>query len=191
MYLSIRENIVPFLKSYPFVKIWHAGCATGEEVYSLSILLQEEEIADRATLYATDFNDSALTKAKEGIYSLDNIKSYTLNYQKSGGSRPFSGYYYANYDAMAIHHSLKENITFANHNLVTDSVFTETHLIFCRNVLIYFNKDLQSRVLKLFYDSLIQGGFLCLGSKESLLFSSVQDKFRIVDEKNRIYQKKL
>ena len=189
-FLSLRQNVLPFLKSYPFIKIWHAGCATGEEAYSLAIILEEEALNRRTTLFATDFNNQALKKAQEGILRMDMAKQYTRNYQLSGGKGSFSDYYHAHYGAMAIKHSLKENITFANHNLVTDGVFSETHLILCRNVMIYFNKELQERVLQLFYDSLVYGGFLCLGMKESLLFSKYQKKFKVIDQKNKIFQKK-
>jgi len=189
MFLSLRQNILPLLKSYPFIRIWHAGCATGEEAYSLAILVQEEELEKKTTFFATDFNDSALEKAKSGIYEVDRAKAYTRNYQAAGGKCSFSDYYHARYDALAVRSGLKEKITFANHNLVTDQVFSETHLILCRNVLIYFNKQLQERVLGLFYDSLVHGGFLCLGMKESLLFSEYQDKFKVIDQKNKIFQK--
>lgn len=190
MYLSLRDNIIPVLKSYPFIKIWHAGCATGEEAYSLAILIEEEGLGEKATFFATDFNDAALGKAKEGIFDLSNVRQDTENYQKAGGRRSFSDYYHARYGAMAIKNALKEKITFANHNLVIDQVFSETHLICCRNVLIYFNRGLQERVLGLFYDSLVNGGFLCLGLKESLLFSGFQEKFKEIDGKNKIFQKK-
>jgi chemotaxis protein methyltransferase CheR len=189
VYRRIREKVVPFLKTYPFVKIWHAGCASGEEVYSLAILLKEEGLYDRATIFATDFNDSALEQARQGIYALETVQQFTSNYQQAGGTRSFSEYYHAHYEAMAIDETLKRNITFANHNLATDGVFGEMHLILCRNVLIYFNKELQNRALKLFRDSLARGGFLCLGSKESLLFSDVQTDLKPIDEKARIYQK--
>jgi chemotaxis protein methyltransferase CheR len=189
MFLALREKIIPLLKSYPFIKIWHAGCATGEEAYSLAILIEEEGLEKRTTFFATDFNDNALEKAKEGIFSLENARQYSQNYQQAGGKYSLSDYYHARYGAMAIKSELKKTITFANHNLVVDQVFTETNLILCRNVLIYFNKELQDRVLELFYESLVFGGFLCLGSKESLLFSKYQDKFRAIDIKNKIYQK--
>jgi chemotaxis protein methyltransferase CheR len=189
MYLSLRNNIIPVLKSYPFIKIWHAGCATGEEAYSLTILIEEEGLGGKTTFFATDFNDVALGKAKDGIFDLSNVRQYTENYQKAGGQYSFSDYYHARYGAMAIKNSLKEKITFANHNLVIDQVFSETHLICCRNVLIYFNRELQERVLGLFYDSLVNGGFLCLGLKESLLFSGFQKKFKEIDRKNKIFQK--
>ncbi len=188
-FLSLRQNVLPVLKSYPFIKIWHAGCATGEEAYSLAIILKEETLDKRTTLFATDFNNQVLEKAQEGILEIDQARQYTRNYQLSGGKGSFSDYYHAHYGAMAIAHSLRKNITFANHNLVTDQVFSETHLILCRNVMIYFNKELQERVFKLFYDSLVHGGFLCLGMKESLLFSNYQNKFRVIDQKNKIFQK--
>jgi len=190
VYLSLRKNVVPILKTYPFVKIWHAGCATGEEAYSLAIVLKEEGVYDRATLFATDFNDAALDVAKKGIYALDNAKKFTTNYQAAGGTSSFSEYYHARYQAMAINTSLRENMTFASHNLVTDSVFGEMHLILCRNVLIYFEKALQDRVLTLFSDSLVHGGILCLGTKESLTFSNIGNRFQAIDEDARIYQKK-
>ena len=190
VYLSLRKNVVPILQTYPFVKIWHAGCATGEEAYSLAIVLKEEGLYDRATLFATDFNDAALDVAKKGIYALDNAKKFTTNYQAAGGTASFSEYYHARYQAMAINTSLRENMTFANHNLATDSVFGEMHLILCRNVFIYFEKTLQDRVLNLFSDSLVHGGILCLGTKESLTFSNVKNRFQTIDEDARIYQKK-
>jgi len=190
VYLSIRKNVVPILKTYPFVKIWHAGCATGEEAYSLAIVLKEEGVYDRTTLFATDFNDAALDVAKKGIYALDDARKFTANYQAAGGRSSFSEYYHARYQAMALNKALAENITFANHNLVTDSVFGEMHLIICRNVLIYFDKALQDRVLNLFCDSLVHGGILCLGTKESLKFSTVGNRFQTIDEDARIYRKK-
>ena len=190
-YRSIRKNVVPVLKTWPFVKIWHAGCATGEEAYTLAILLKEEGLYDRATIFATDFNDTALEKARQGIYPMDDARLFTENYQKAGGAGSFSDYYHAHYGSAAMDSALRKNITFANHNLVTDGVFSETHLVLCRNVLIYFDKVLQDRVLGLFRDSLTAGGFLCLGSKESILFSGVREHFETVDEKWRIFRKKL
>jgi chemotaxis protein methyltransferase CheR len=183
--------VVPYLKTYPFVKVWVAGCATGEEVYSLAIVLQEEGVYDRATLFATDFNDLALQKAGEGIYPLKEMRQYTANYQQSGGKRSFADYYHAQYDSVIMDQSLKARITFANHNLVTDGIFGDVHLIFCRNVLIYFDKTLQHRVLTLLTDSLLHGGFLCLGTKETLEFSPVESYFRVVDAHEKIYQKRL
>lgn len=189
-YQAIREKVVGFLKTYPFVKVWHAGCATGEEVYSLAILLKEEGLYDRTRIYATDFNDEALDKAKKGIYPVDRIKEYTDNYQKSGGKESFSSYYHSKYGSVIMNQDLKKNIVFANHNLASDSVFGDTHLVMCRNVLIYFDRELQDRALKLFHDSLVYNGFLCLGTKESIRFSVVQGDFNEVDRKMRIYQKR-
>ena len=189
-YKSLRENVIPILKTYPFIKIWHAGCATGEEAYSMSIIMQEEGLYDRTTIYATDFNQLALNKAKEGIFSNEMIKGYTTNYQLAEGKESFSNYYTSNYDNVIMNKSLKKNIVWANHNLVTDSVFAEVHLILCRNVLIYFDRDLQNKVQTLFYNSLINGGILCLGSKESLRFTDVYDKYIELDNKQRIFKKK-
>lgn len=189
-YKSIRENVIPVLKTYPFIKIWHAGCSTGEEVYSMAILLKEEGLYDKALIYATDFNKTVLKKAKEGIYSIDNIKDYTTNYQKTGGLRSFSDYYLAKYDSVMFDSSLKEKIIFADHNLVTDGVFGEMNMIICRNVLIYFNKELQNHVCKLFHDSLCYGGFLGLGSKESIRFTECYEKFEPYGQEEKIYRKK-
>ena len=189
-FLSVRENIIPYLKTYPHVKIWHAGCATGEEVYSMAIVLEEEKLLKRSTLYATDFNDLALNKAKGGIYSLSDAKQYTRNYQKSGGKGSFGEYYYAEYDNMIIDQKLKEKLVFSNHNLTRDGVFSEVQLIMCRNVMIYFDKHLQNRVLELFTEALVPGGILALGSKETLSFSSVADCYEPIDKKWKIYKKK-
>lgn len=190
-YVAVREKVIPYLKTFPFIKIWHAGCASGEEVYSLAILLKEEGLYDRATIFATDFNEVILEKAREGIYPLKDIRQYSTNYAKAGGQASFSDYYHAQYDSAIIDRTLKRNITFASHNLVTDGVFGEMQLIFCRNVLIYFDRPLQNRVLQLFNESLENGGFLCLGSKESLDFSSVVDHFKGIDVQERVYQKRL
>ena len=189
VYRCLKHSVAPVLKTYPSVRIWHAGCATGEEAYSLAILLLEEGLYDKATIYATDFNDGVLQKAKEGIFDLEQIQHYSRNYQAFGGRRSFSEYYHAEYGAVLLDHGLKRHITFANHNLVTDGVFTEAHLILCRNVLIYFDRQLQDRVLTLFRDSLVRGGFLCLGTKETLQFSGVKDDFVAVDEKAKIYKR--
>lgn len=189
-YEAVRQKVVPYLKTYPFIKVWQAGCATGEEAYSLAILLQEENLYDQATIFATDFNEATLEKAKEGIYALKDIRHYTPNYQKAGGTRPFADYYHAQYESAIMNSSLKCNITFASHNLATDGVFGEMHLIFCRNVLIYFDKVLKNRVLNLFADSLNHGGFLCLGSKETLQFSDVAEQFKVIDDRAKIYQKR-
>lgn len=188
-FLAIRKLVVPRLKTYPFVKIWHAGCATGEEAYSMAILLKEEGLYQKCQLYATDFNSVALEKAQAGILTKDAVKQYTLNYQKSGGQKSFSEYYTAKYALAKLSETLKEKISFAEHNLVTDAVFGEMNMIVCRNVLIYFDRELQNRVIGVFLESLCPGGFLCLGTKESLQFSSFAEAFEEVDKKAKIYRK--
>jgi chemotaxis protein methyltransferase CheR len=190
VYLAIREEIVPMLRTWPHIKVWHAGCATGEEVYSLAIVLKEEGIYDRTTIYATDFNDSVLQKAKAGIYPPEKIQEATRNYQQAGGRSSFGNYYHSRYDAVSMDSGLRERITFANHNLVTDRVFGEMHLVFCRNVLIYFNRDLQNRALGLFTESLVHGGFLCVGTKEDLQFTEVSRHYEAVNNKAKIYKKR-
>ncbi|SPF49928.1 putative methyltransferase Cher3 [Syntrophobacter sp. SbD1] len=185
----LRNQVIPYLKTHPFIKIWHAGCATGEEVHSLAIVLKEEGFYERSTIFATDFNDSALMNAREGIYPMERMQEFTANYQRSGGTGPFAGYYRAAYGAAIFDPSLRKNIVFANHNLATDGVFSEMHLVVCRNVLIYFDRNLQNRTLKLFRDSLAHGGVLALGSKEDLQFSEVAGDFKILDAKWKIYQK--
>ncbi|MEN8188668.1 MAG: protein-glutamate O-methyltransferase CheR [Thermodesulfobacteriota bacterium] len=189
VYRVIREKVLPRLRSHPFFKFWHAGCATGEEVYSMAILLFEEGLLDRSTLYATDFNQGALDKARKGIYPLARISEYTRNYQHSGSKSSFSEYYHAMYGAATLRDDLKARITFAGHNLVTDSVFGDTHMVFSRNVLIYFSKKLKDRVLNLFTDSLVHGGFLCLGTAESIEFSDVAAQYEVIDSDARIYRK--
>ncbi|RJQ83817.1 MAG: protein-glutamate O-methyltransferase CheR [Desulfobacteraceae bacterium] len=190
VFQSLRRVAIPFLRTFPFIRVWVAGCATGEEAYSLAILLKEEGLYDRSTIFVTDFNDVAVEKAKAGIYPLDSMSAYTRNYQQAGGSGSFSEYYHAGYDSAAMAPWLKENMVFANHNLVTDWVFSEMHLVFCRNVLIYFNQQLQSRVLTLFSEALARGGFLCLGPSEDITFSSARPLFKQMDEKARIFQLK-
>jgi chemotaxis protein methyltransferase CheR len=187
-YLALREKVVPFLKTFPFINIWQAGCSTGEEVYSLAILLKEEELFDRSRIYATDFNDAVLEKAKTRIYPLERIKEYSLNYQKAGGQKSLADYYRAQYQSVIMDASLQDHVTFANHNLATDGVFSEMHLILCRNVLIYFTRTLQNRVLSVFRDSLCYNGFLCLGSKETLQFSNVREDFVEFAAKEKVYQ---
>jgi chemotaxis protein methyltransferase CheR len=190
-YRAVRQTVAPYLKTFPFIKIWVAGCATGEEVYSLAILLQEEGLYNRVKIYATDFNDIALKEASDGIYPLKDVQRYTVNYQKSGGARSFSDYYHAEYNSAIMDQSLKSNIIFSNHNLVTEGSFSEVQVVFCRNVLIYFDRSLQNWVLNTFASSLSRSGFLCLGSKETLEFSSIYDQFKVVDAQERIYQKKI
>ena len=188
-YRAVREKIVPVLKTFPFVKIWHAGCATGEEAYSMAILLHEEGFLDRARIYATDFNKHALDTAQKGVYAAKRMDQYAVNYAKAGGRGNLSDYYSAGYDLAKFADTLKERITFSYHNLVTDGVFGEMNVVCCRNVLIYFDKTLQDRVLSLFAESLRHGGFLCLGAKESLNFSAVKPLFEAKDSKQRVYKK--
>ncbi len=188
-YKSLREQVMKHLATYPFIKIWIAGCATGEEVYSLAILLREANLLQRSIIYATDINQKSLVIAKDGVYPAQNMKLYTANYQQSGGSRSFSEYYSAKYNAVMLDKSLKQNIVFASHNLVADKAFNEFQLIMCRNVMIYFNQGLQNKVINLFYESLCIFGFLCLGNKESLLFSDRQKKFEDIDRREKIFRK--
>jgi chemotaxis protein methyltransferase CheR len=188
-YLAVREKIVPVLKTYPFVKIWHAGCATGEEVYSMALLLHEEGFLDRTRIYATDFNKHSLDAAEKGVYPAKNIEAYAANYRKAGGKHDFSEYYNDGYELAKFKDFLKERVTFSYHNLVTDGVFGEMNLVCCRNVLIYFDKTLQERVLSKFAESLRHGGFLALGNKESLNFTPVKPLFESTDKKQRIYRK--
>ncbi|MFT5018992.1 MAG: chemotaxis protein methyltransferase CheR [Polaribacter sp.] len=188
---GMRNQVIPLLKTYPFAKIWHAGCCTGEEVYSLAILLKEEGYYDKARIYATDYNNHSLEVAKKAIYPIENLRKYTTNYNKTGGKNSLSDYYTSSADAVKFVDSLKANVTFANHNLAQDSSFGEINLIVCRNVLMYFNTELQNRVLRLFNDSLVYNGILCLGQKESLLFSDIQDNFELIDTDLKIYRKKL
>jgi len=189
IYLRIRTEVVPRLKTWPFVKIWHAGCATGEEVYSMAILLHEEGLLERCQIYATDFNQIALKKAKEGIYDLDQVRLFTSNYQKSGGRESFSDYYTADNNAVILKNWLKKRVVFADHNLVTDSVFSEMQLVACRNVLIYFNRELQERIFQTFHESLCPGGFLWLGSKEALRSSDLTGRFETLMASEKIYKK--
>ncbi len=189
IYKIIREDILSELDKSPFIKIWHAGCATGEEAYSLAILLKEEGLYNKCHIYATDFNDISLEKAKEGIFPLNAIKKYSENYRLSDCKYSLSDYYYAEYGSAIISQELKSNITFANHNLVTDAVFAEINFIICRNVLIYFDRRLQNRVLNLFCDSLVNNGFLWIGNKESIQFADSAKLLKVVSKKHRIYQK--
>lgn len=188
-YKSLRENVVRRLSTYPFIKVWVAGCSTGEEVYSVAILLKEEGLLERSVIYATDINQKVLQAAKEGVFHLDLMKNYTNNYQKSEGKNSFSDYYNAKYNSVLIDKSLKQNIVFSIHNLAVDKSFNEFQLILCRNVLIYFNQNLQNKVITLFYESLCPFGFLALGNKESLLFSDKKNNFNDVDKKEKIFIK--
>jgi chemotaxis protein methyltransferase CheR len=188
-YLAFRERVVPLLRTYPYIRIWHAGCATGEEVYSMAILLQEEGLYERSRIYATDINEVVLQRAKEGIFPLDRMQEYTENYIAAGGKRAFSDYYTAKYDGALFSPSLTKNVVFSLHNLVTDRSFAEFNVILCRNVLIYFDKSLQSRVHGLFYDSLAMFGILVLGSKESLRFSPFEDNYEQINGPEKIFRK--
>ena len=165
---ALRNQVVPSLRTYPFIRVWHAGCSTGEEVFSLAILLREEGLYARTRVYATDINETVLKSAREGIFPLSKMQEYTLNYQRAGGLRSFSEYYTARYESARFDPTLMENVVCSQHNLVTDGSFSEFHLILCRNVLIYFDRPLQSRVLGLFFDSLVNFGFLAIGRKENL-----------------------
>ncbi len=188
-YLAFREKVVPALRTYPFVRIWHAGCSTGEEVYSMAVLLQEEGLYARCRIYATDINETALQRAKEGIFPIDTMKENTSNYIDAGGTATFSDYYTAKYDYAIFRPSLREKVVFAQHNLVTDASFHQFNVIFCRNVLIYFNSALQDRVQKLFLDSMEMFGILGLGAKELLRFSSVADNYEVIDAEQRLYRR--
>jgi chemotaxis protein methyltransferase CheR len=188
-YKAFREKVVPVLRTYPFVRLWHAGCSTGEEVYSMAILLEEEGLYDRARIYATDINEVVLQTAKSGIYPVEKMQEYTQNYIRAGGTRSFSDYYVAKYDAAIFSSALTRNVVFSQHNLVTDRSFAEFNVILCRNVMIYFDRKLQDRVHSLFYESLVQLGFLGLGSKESLRFSKFESCYEEVDARDKIYRR--
>jgi chemotaxis protein methyltransferase CheR len=188
-YAAVRSQVAPHLETYPSLKLWVAGCSTGEEVYSLAILLYEEGLLERSIIYATDINPESLEAARRGVFPLDRMRLYTENYQKAGGKRAFSDYYTAAYGGALFERSLVENVTFADHSLATDTVFSETHFISCRNVMIYFNRRLQNRVLGLFHESLCHRGFLALGSKESIDFSSHATQFEAVARRERIFRK--
>ncbi|MCS0657992.1 CheR family methyltransferase [Massilia terrae] len=188
-YAALRTQVAPLLKTYPSVKVWVAGCSTGEEVYSLAIVLHEEGLLERAMIYATDINPESLEAARRGVFALDRMQLYTENYQKAGGRRAFSDYYTAAYGGARFDRALVENVTFADHSLATDSVFSETHFISCRNVMIYFNRRLQDRVLGLFHESLCHRGFLGLGSKESIEFSAWASRFEVLARREKLYRK--
>jgi chemotaxis protein methyltransferase CheR len=188
-YVAFREKVVPLLRTYPFLRVWVAGCSTGEEVYSLSILLQEEGLAERARIYATDINEAVLERARAGVFPLDRMKDYTENYLRAGGKRAFSEYYLAAYDGARFDPSLTENVVFARHNLVQDGSFNEFHVILCRNVMIYFDRALQARVLDLLGGSLATFGILALGHKESIRFTEQEARFEELDPAEKIYRK--
>ena len=187
---ALRESVVPLLRTYPSLKIWVAGCSTGEEVYSLAILLREEGLLARTLIYATDINPGILQKAQAGVYDIDRIAGFTENHRRSGARSSLSDYYTAAYDRAVLDKSLKQHIVFSDHSLATDSVFAEVQLVSCRNVLIYFNRDLQDRALGLFREALCRKGFLGIGSKESLRFSVHAGAFDELSRDDRIYQKR-
>jgi chemotaxis protein methyltransferase CheR len=188
-YAAFRQRVVPILREYPHIRIWHAGCSTGEEVYSMAILLHEEGLYHKARLYATDMNEDALKRAESGAFPLQRMQQYTKNYLQAGGAKAFSEYYSAIHDTVEFHPFLRENLVFAQHNLVTDRSFNEFQVIVCRNVLIYFDKLLQNRVHHLFCESLGHGGILALGSREGLAFTSHADRYEEVDGAQKLYRK--
>lgn len=187
-YRAVRHKVVPLLATWPHIKVWHAGCASGEEAYSMAIVLREAGLYPRCQIYATDFSPSVLNEARQGIYPVDRIKAYTENYLKAGGTESFSDYYTSKYDYAMMDNGIKANIVFAEHNLAIDTVFSEVNLVVCRNVMIYFSRALQLRVLKLFHESLCPGGILCLGSKETVA-AECRPLFEPLDEEQRIYRR--
>lgn len=188
-FLAFRHKIVPVLRTYPRIRIWHAGCSTGEEVLSTAILLQEEGLSERARIYATDLSEEVLAKAKMAIYPLAKMQEYTSNYLRSGGRRSFSAYYTARYDGVMFTPSLLENVVFSQHSLVSDCGFGEFNLILCRNVMIYFGRELRERVLRLLRESLVSMGMLAIGRKESLALAGREEGFEEFDAEERIYRK--
>jgi chemotaxis protein methyltransferase CheR len=188
-YLAFREKVVPLLRTYPFARIWVAGCSTGEEVYSLAILLTEEGLYDRTRIYATDINETVLDLARTGVFPLDKMQEYTDNYIRSGGTRSFSEYYLARYEGALFDRSLTENVVWAPHNLVQDRSFNTFNAVLCRNVMIYFDRTLQNRVHQLFHDSLERFGILALGHKESIRFSGLEEAYEELDPEQKLYRK--
>ncbi len=187
-YRALRKDIIPYLASKPFIRIWHAGCATGEEVYSMAILLKEANLLHKTLIYATDINEDVLKQAKKGFFPMRMMKQYSENYINSGGVQDFSEYYSANYGIAKFSETLSSKVLFSQHSLVSDNSFNEFDLILCRNVLIYFDKNLQDRALKLFDESLALGGYLALGSKESIKYSGIAESYRQL-EKLKLWQK--
>jgi chemotaxis protein methyltransferase CheR len=188
-YVALREKVVPSLRTYPFTRIWCAGCSTGEEVYSLAILLQEEGLYERARIYATDINESVLETAQAGVFPLDRMQQYTQNYIRGGGTKEFSSYYVAAYDRARFSRDLMENVVWAQHNLAMDRAFNEFNVILCRNVLIYFDKPLQDRVHRVFAESLEMFGVLALGHKESVAFTPCAARYEEIDADERLYRR--
>ena len=188
-YGAFRKQVVPLLKTYPFTRIWIAGCSTGEEVYSLAILLHEEGIYNRTRIYATDINETVLARAREGVFPLEKMQEYTENYIRAGGKRSFSEYYLAKYEGALFDRALTENVVWAPHNLVQDRSFNTFNTILCRNVMIYFDRALQTRVHQLFYESLERFGILALGHKESIRFTGIENAYEELDVHERLYRK--
>jgi chemotaxis protein methyltransferase CheR len=188
-YRALRERVVPLLKTYPFTRIWVAGCSTGEEVYSLAILLAEEGLADRVRIYATDINEAVIETARLGVFPLDKMQEYTQNYIRAGGARSFSEYYVARYDSAQFARELVDGVVFARHNLASDAAFNEFNVITCRNVMIYFAQPLQEHVHRLFYESLATFGVLALGQKETIRFSPHESSYEELDADERLYKK--
>jgi chemotaxis protein methyltransferase CheR len=186
---AFRTEVVPVLRTYPYVRIWHAGCSSGEEVYSMAILLEEEGLLDRCRIYATDMNDAVLARARTGRFPLRLMREYTQNYNASGGKRSFSEYFTVNLDQAVFRPDLRRTTVFSQHNLATDSSFNEFHVVLCRNVMIYFNRTLQDRVHQLIYESLIQFGILGLGNRESLRLTPREKCYEALDERNRLYRR--
>jgi chemotaxis protein methyltransferase CheR len=188
-YRAFREKVVPMLRTYPFLRFWHAGCSTGEEVYSMAILLQEEGLLDRTRIYATDVNATVLDQAKEGVFPLGKMREFTENYMSAGGKRAFSDYYVTAYEGARFQRGLMENTVFAQHNLVSDASFNEFNVIMCRNVMIYFAKPLQDHVHELLYKSLGMFGVLALGHKESIKFTRHEDSYETLDHAEKLYRR--
>jgi chemotaxis protein methyltransferase CheR len=189
VYRAIRQRVVPLLRTWPFVRIWHAGCSTGEEVYSLAVVLHEEGLLDRCRIYATDLSDELLEKASRGVYPLRAMREHTAAYHQAGGRADFSSYYTADATHAILRDHLRRNVVFSQHNLVSDGSFNEFHLILCRNVMIYFDKELRDRVHTLLHESLVMFGVLALGTRESLRFSPLEDRYETLDEALRLYRR--
>lgn len=186
---ALREQVLPVLRTYPSIKLWVAGCSHGEEVWSLAILLAEEDLLSRSIIYATDINATALQRAEAGVYPLDRIAGFSRNYLAAGGRGSLADHYTSGYGGAVFDRRLKQQIVFADHSLATDSVFSEVHLVSCRNVLIYFNRTLQDRALGLFADALVRRGFLGLGMRETLQFSRQAQAFDVLSQEHRLYRK--
>lgn len=186
---AFREQVVPLLRTYPYVRLWHAGCSSGEEVYSMAMLLEEEGMLDRCRIYATDMNEAVVARARAGRFPLRLMREYTQNYNSAGGRRSLSEYYTVSLDQAVFRAGLSRTTVFSQHNLATDSSFNEFHVVLCRNVMIYFNRTLQSRVHQLIYESLIHFGVLGLGNRESLRLTPGEKCYDVLDERNRLYRK--